>query len=258
MKIALFYHSLLSDWNHGNAHFLRGIARELKLRGHEVNVFEPEDGWSLAHLRAEYGDKPIAEFRQAYPELDSVRYRAEDLDWPSVLGDADLVIAHEWNDREVVRRLGELRRGGLRYRLLFHDTHHKSVTEPESLATCDFSGYDGVLAYGKPIAEAYLSRGWMKRAWVWHEAADTRLFAPIDSESKYGDLVWIGNWGDDERTAELHEFLLEPVKSLKLKARFAELGGVPMPMTPADFGQFIVRETEKWAKVVKFSGAKPK
>jgi hypothetical protein len=46
-------------------------------------------------------------------------------------------------------------------------------------------------------------------------------------------------------------------KSLKLKARFAELGGVPMPMTPADFGQFIVRETEKWAKVVKFSGAKP-
>jgi hypothetical protein len=30
-----------------------------------------------------------------------------------------------------------------------------------------------------------------------------------------------------------------------------------MPMTPADFGQFIVRETEKWAKVVKFSGAKP-
>src|SRR5205085_3766353 len=32
-------------------------------------------------------------------------------------------------------------------------------------------------------------------------------------------LVWIGNWGDDERTAELHEFLLEPVQSLQLKAR---------------------------------------
>jgi spore maturation protein CgeB len=32
-------------------------------------------------------------------------------------------------------------------------------------------------------------------------------------------VVWIGNWGDDERTAELHEFLIEPVKALGLKAR---------------------------------------
>ena len=34
-----------------------------------------------------------------------------------------------------------------------------------------------------------------------------------------GDLVWIGNWGDDERTAELYEFLIEPVQELGLKAR---------------------------------------
>jgi tripartite-type tricarboxylate transporter receptor subunit TctC len=43
----------------------------------------------------------------------------------------------------------------------------------------------------------------------------------------------------------------------RLKARFAELGGAPMPMTPAEFGALVARETEKWAKVVKFSGAKP-
>ena len=42
MKIALFYHSLRSDWNHGNAHFLRGIASELQARGHEVRVLSPE------------------------------------------------------------------------------------------------------------------------------------------------------------------------------------------------------------------------
>ena len=36
MKFVLFYHSLVSDWNHGNAHFLRGIVRELMARGHEV------------------------------------------------------------------------------------------------------------------------------------------------------------------------------------------------------------------------------
>jgi tripartite-type tricarboxylate transporter receptor subunit TctC len=43
----------------------------------------------------------------------------------------------------------------------------------------------------------------------------------------------------------------------EMKARLAELGSVPMPMTPAEFGKLIADETEKWAKVVKFSGAKP-
>ncbi len=43
----------------------------------------------------------------------------------------------------------------------------------------------------------------------------------------------------------------------RLIARFAELGGTPLPMTPAEYGKLLVDETEKWAKVVKFSGAKP-
>jgi tripartite-type tricarboxylate transporter receptor subunit TctC len=42
-----------------------------------------------------------------------------------------------------------------------------------------------------------------------------------------------------------------------LKARFSELGGVPAPMAPADFGKMIADETEKWGKVVKFAGIKP-
>ena len=43
MRVALFCHSLLSDWNHGNAHFLRGIVTELVARGQAVRVFEPRD-----------------------------------------------------------------------------------------------------------------------------------------------------------------------------------------------------------------------
>jgi tripartite-type tricarboxylate transporter receptor subunit TctC len=42
----------------------------------------------------------------------------------------------------------------------------------------------------------------------------------------------------------------------QIKARLTDLGGDPMPMTPAEFGSFIADETEKWAKVIKFSGAK--
>jgi tripartite-type tricarboxylate transporter receptor subunit TctC len=42
----------------------------------------------------------------------------------------------------------------------------------------------------------------------------------------------------------------------KLRARLAELGGEAMPMTPSEFGKLVADETEKWAKVVKFSGAR--
>jgi tripartite-type tricarboxylate transporter receptor subunit TctC len=42
----------------------------------------------------------------------------------------------------------------------------------------------------------------------------------------------------------------------KMKARIAELGGTPLPGSPADFAKLFAAETEKWAKVVKFSGAK--
>jgi hypothetical protein len=41
-----------------------------------------------------------------------------------------------------------------------------------------------------------------------------------------------------------------------MKARLADLGGTPLVGSPADFGKLIAEETEKWAKVVKFSGAK--
>jgi spore maturation protein CgeB len=105
------------------------------------------------------------------------------------------------------------------YRLLFHDTHHRPITESQSIAAYDLSGYDGVLAHGKAIADVYAAQSWARRVWVWHEAADSRVFHPCPDVKKDLDLVWIGNWGDDERSAELDEFLLRPVKALKLKAR---------------------------------------
>lgn len=218
MKIAMFYHSLLSDWNHGNAHFLRGVVWQLKQRGHEVSVFEPADGWSLTNLLREYGSEPIAQFHRAYPGLNSIRYRPRDLNLADILGGIDLVLVHEWNDYELVRRIGAHRLETAGYHLLFHDTHHRSVTQPASMAAYDLSGYDGVLAYGKAVGDVYAARQWTRRIWIWHEAADTRIFRPLPELEKDLDVVWIGNWGDGERTEELAEFLLRPVKALKLKA----------------------------------------
>jgi spore maturation protein CgeB len=87
------------------------------------------------------------------------------------------------------------------------------------MARYDLTHYDGVLAFGRVIRNLYLRRGWTRRAWTWHEAADTRMFQPAEAQPPEGDLVWIGNWGDGERARELDEFLLGPVKALGLKAR---------------------------------------
>lgn len=224
MRVALFYQSLISDWNHGNAHFLRGIVSELLARGHKVDVYEPRNSWSVQNLIAEHGWAPVVEFEQAYPQLDSTRFDLDHLDIDAALCEADLVIVHEWNEPQLIERIGEYRRRNGDFVLLFHDTHHRiagHVSLPFSL-----QHYDGVLAYGQVLTDKYLENGWSEHAWTWHEAADARVFHPLRNVARTLDLVWIGNWGDDERTAELHEFLIEPVKDLKLHA---EVYGVRYP-----------------------------
>lgn len=218
MKIVLFYHSLLSDWNHGNAHFLRGIATELIRRGDDVTIYEPENSWSLSNLIQEHGEAAVNEFYTYYPLLKSIRYDAASINLDKVLEDADLAIVHEWNEHALVKLIGEKRKK-MNFRLLFHDTHHRAVTERESMKSYDLSAYDGVLAFGRVIRDIYLKEGWAKNAWTWHEAADTRVFKPMPSAGYEGDMVWVGNWGDDERTKELLEFIIQPVKELKLKAK---------------------------------------
>ncbi len=221
MRIVFFVHSLISDWNHGNAHFLRGVITELKSRGHNVKVLEPFDSWSLKNLIEEHkGDlQPVLSgFGAFYPELSSIRYDQGSLDLDRELDGADLVIVHEWNETDLVGRIGSHRKLNTGYRLLFHDTHHRSVTQQQVMGSYDLSGYDGVLAFGEVIKGIYIEKGWAQRVWTWHEAADIRVFKPLEEDIE-GDIVWIGNWGDEERSAELSEFLFEPVKDLGLRCR---------------------------------------
>lgn len=222
MRIALFCHSILSDWNHGNAHFLRGVVRELLDRGHRVTVHEPSAGWSVSNLLADEGPRALDEVRRELPWLAPEGYEVPDMlrgGLEERVDGTDLVLVHEWTAPELVAALGRLRQRGGDFLLLFHDTHHRSVSDPEAMETLDLSGYDGVLAFGEVVRMRYLERGWAPRAWTWHEAADTGLFRPAPhTTERDGEVVWIGNWGDEERTAELSEFLLEPVRRLGVRA----------------------------------------
>lgn len=217
MRFVCFYHSLVSDWNHGNAHFLRGVVTELLAAGHQVEVFEPADAWSRQQLVREHGTEPLYAFGRRFPHLRGRRYRPQDLDLDKALDGADVVLVHEWNAPALIARVGRHRIRGGRYRLLFHDTHHRSVSRPAEIEALDLSGYDGVLAFGEVIRQIYLDRGWAERAWTWHEAADTRVFRPIPAGSERSDLIWVGNWGDGERSREIAEFILEPARSLRLR-----------------------------------------
>jgi spore maturation protein CgeB len=212
VKIAYFTHSLASCWNHGNAHFLRGVLRELIAKGHEVRVFEPEDPWSLENLLKDHGPEGLEPYKTAYPELSSTSF-APDADLEEMVDGADVVIVHEWNEPELVAALGLLRKRGHAFTLLFHDTHHRAVSDPEAIRAFDLSGYDGVLAFGEALAEVYRRWGWGNRVFVWHEAADLRHFHPPAEETERKGLVWIGNWGEGERTKELKEYLFRPARA---------------------------------------------
>ena len=215
MRIVYFTHSLRSCWNHGNAHFLRGVLRELIARGHDVRAFEPERAWSLTNLVADHGREGLDAWERAYPELSSTSY-GPDPDLADMVDGADLVIVHEWNDHDLVANLGRLRAAGGRFLLLFHDTHHRAVSAPEEMRAYDLEYYDGVLAFGETLSEVYRGWGWGDRVFTWHEAADTRLFHPPAQEPERSGLVWIGNWGDGERTAEIERFLLRPAEEAGL------------------------------------------
>src|SRR5882724_4669591 len=227
MRFVLFYHSLLSDWNHASAHALRGVASELLTLGHSVEILEPADGWSLHNLREQGGEGVVKAFHATYPQLRSSFYDPSNIDLDAALADADVVIAHEWNDPAFLRRLGEHRaQARTGYRLHFHDAPHRSlrgagVPAPLETRSRALSRYDGVLASSDGLRRMYETRCWVANVWTWREAVDTHVFKPWPGAAPSGpgepvpslDLTWIGAWGG-ERASELDEFLIEPIRAL--------------------------------------------
>jgi tripartite-type tricarboxylate transporter receptor subunit TctC len=77
----------------------------------------------------------------------------------------------------------------------------------------------------------------------------------------YEATTWNGIGAPKNTTAELVDKLNKEINASladpKIKARLAELGTMPLILSPTDFGKLIADETEKWGKVVKFAGMKP-
>ena len=77
----------------------------------------------------------------------------------------------------------------------------------------------------------------------------------------YESSTWYGVGAPKNTPAEIIDKLNKEINAgladPKIKARLADLGSTGLALSPADFGKLIADETEKWGKVVKFSGAKP-
>lgn len=215
MRIVYLTHSLVSCWNHGNAHFQRGLLRELASLGHDVTAWEPKSGWSRQNLLVERGELAIARSATLLGGIDVRTYEARPCADELIAG-ADLVIVHEWTEPALIAAIGSLRKRSGGWSLLFHDTHHRAVSDPDSMRRLDLSGYDGVLAFGQSLADVYERMGWRGRVHVLHEAADIHLFRPPLVEEERRGVAFVGNWGDDERSGELSTYLLGPARDLGL------------------------------------------
>jgi len=82
-----------------------------------------------------------------------------------------------------------------------------------------------------------------------------------ESVPGYETDTWYGIGAPKNTPAEIVTTLNAQINAglvdAKMKERFADLGGVPLPMSPAEFGKFLAEQTDKWAKVIAFAGIKP-
>jgi tripartite-type tricarboxylate transporter receptor subunit TctC len=134
----------------------------------------------------------------------------------------------------------------------------------EAPALTDLLGGQVQVFFGTPLASIEYIRAGQLRALAVTSAMRLQLLPNIPTVGEfvpgYEATGWSGIGAPKNTPAEIIERLNKEVNAAladpKIRARFADLGGTAMGGSPADFGKFIADETEKWAKVVKFSGAR--
>jgi tripartite-type tricarboxylate transporter receptor subunit TctC len=125
------------------------------------------------------------------------------------------------------------------------------------------AGHVQVMFAAAPVAVGYVRGGELRALAVasatrWSELPNVPAVAEFVPD--YEASGWIGVGAPRGTSAAIIDQLNNNINAgladPQLNARIKGLGADPMPMTPTEFGTFMADETEKWAKVVKFSGAK--
>jgi tripartite-type tricarboxylate transporter receptor subunit TctC len=115
-----------------------------------------------------------------------------------------------------------------------------------------------------PASQEYIKTGKMRALAVTSATGVEGLpHVPIMAEfvPGYEASTWYGVGAPKGTSTEIIEKLNNDINAVVaesgMKARLVGLGLQPLPMTPSDFGKFIVGQTEKWAKVVRAANIKP-
>ena len=229
--------------------FCGGLLHHLGVAGQNVTVFEPDHEWSIDHLCEEaLGKHSLRQFDETYPDLKVELYRPDQVDdlelWQRALQGYDLVVVHEWNPPQLAHLLLELR-DRVGFRLVFHDTHHRASSSPDQIRRFGVDRFDGVLAFGEALRTIYRERLGIENVWTFHEAADTDVFLPMPGAEKQQDIVWIGNWGEGERSDEIRQFLLDPAAALPQfecrihGVRYPETGLAALQAAGVSYGGYL-------------------
>jgi hypothetical protein len=127
-----------------------------------------------------------------------------------------------------------------------------TLTAPAARRSC--------FAYSTPAPTAGVSEAISTTATKTPKTSERDIPAMADFVPGYEASGWFGVGAPRNTPVEITDKLNKEINAgladLKLKERFADLGGMVFPGSPTDFGKFISEETEKWAKVVKFAGIK--
>ena len=157
-------------------------------------ALEPEDGWSRAQPAARRrARRRSTRFHRDFPELtrraptapsSTTRPPSTTPMWCSCTNGP----TRRWSRGSA----GSGGSGG-RFTLLFHDTHHRAVSDAAAIADLALAGLRRACwRSARCCAQRYLRRGWGRQVFTWHEAADTRLFRPQPRADR-AERTWCGS-----------------------------------------------------------------
>jgi spore maturation protein CgeB len=155
---------------------------ELRLRGHDVELLTDADV-------------------VAAPDGDVAR--------------SDVVLVGEACARDAVGALGDSRRSGGAFRLLFHDGGIRSAVAPAALHDLPLEAYDAILVASRAAAANYRSFGVEREIVVWREGVDVWRLRPVGAAERRG-IVSFSDWGEAQRGEELVRMLLRPAREAEL------------------------------------------